>query len=73
MGHFGCAGLKRQMRAHFSFPTLDTLIETEVRDCNDCQLFTSKRLKEPLVPVYVPTKAWEYVSIDFFGPMPNTD
>ena len=20
---------------------------------------------------YVPSKAWEYVSIDFFGPLPN--
>ena len=53
------------MRAHFSFPTLDKLIETEVRNCNDCQLFTPKQHKEPLVPVYIPTKAWEYVNEDY--------
>ena len=71
MGHFGATGLKRQVRAHYHFPHLDTLIEAEVEHCHDCQLFTRKATKEPLTPVYVPEKAWEYVSMDFFGPMPN--
>ena len=71
MGHFGCAGLKRQLRAHFHFPLLDILAENEIKHCHYCNLYTTKAIKEPLVPVYVPSKAWEYVSIDFFGPMPR--
>ena len=70
-GHFGCSGFKRQMRNHFDFPHLDNLVEKEVKNCEDCQLFTKKTIKSPLTPVFVPTKAWEYVSIDFFGPMPG--
>ena len=58
------------MRNHFDFPNLDSLVEAEVKNCNDCQLFTKKSTKNPLCPVYVPSKAWEYVRIDFFGPMP---
>ena len=70
-GHFGCAGLKSQLRAHFHFPLLDTLEENEVKHCRNCNLYTSKAIKDPLVPVYVPSKAWEYVSIDFFCPLPQ--
>jgi hypothetical protein len=71
MGHFGCSGIKRQIRNHFDFQHLDTIVNDEVATCEDCQLFTRKTVKAPLVPVFVPSKAWEYVSIDFFGPMPT--
>ena len=73
MGHFGCAGLKCQLHAHFHFPLLDKLAENEVKHCYDCNLYTNKAIKEPLVPVYEPSKAGEYVSIDFFGPLPQGD
>ena len=71
LGNFGVTGIKRQIRAHFHLPHLDTLVETEVKYCHDYQLNTNKPTKEPLTPVHVPHKAWEYVSVDFFGPMPN--
>ena len=73
LGHFGSTGLKRLIRAHFYFRYLDTLIENEVKHCEDCQLFTTKSIKEPLKPIYVPCKAWEFISIDFFGPMPSVE
>ena len=71
MGHFGCSGIKRQLRSHFDFQYMDAAVENEVSTCEDCQLFTRKATKAPLIPVFVPTQAWEYVSIDFFGPMPD--
>ena len=71
MGHFGSSGIKRQIRNHFDFQHLDTLVNNEVATCEDCQLFTRKAVKGPLVPVFVPSRAWEYISIDFFGPMPD--
>ena len=73
MGHFGCSGLKRQLRSHFDFQKLNQLVENEVLKCNDCQLFTGKAIKAPLSPVYVPTEVWEYISIDFYGSMPGGD
>ena len=71
MGHFGCSGFKRQLRSHFDFSKLDELCEKEVKHCDDCQLFTRKTTKNPLSPVFVPNRAWEYVSIDFYGPLPD--
>ena len=71
MGHFGCSGIKRQIRNHFDLQHLDSIVNQEVATCEDCQLFTRKTVKAPLVPVFVPSRAWEYVSIDFFGPMPD--
>ena len=71
MGHFRCSGLKRQLRGHFDFQYLDKCVENEVKTCNDCQLFTRKATKAPITPVFVPSEAWEYISIDFFGPMPG--
>ena len=73
MGHIGMSGLKRQLRSHFEFPFLDKLVEKEVSKCADCQLFIRKPNKSHLVPVYVPKKVWDYVSIDFFCPTPNGD
>ena len=68
MGHFGCSGIKRQLRNHFDFQHLDSAVESEVAVCEDCQLFTRKAVKAPLTPVYVPSLALEYASIDFFWP-----
>lgn len=51
MGHFGCSGFKRQIWNHFHFPNLDNLVENEVKNCNDCQFFTKKTVKNPSTPV----------------------
>ena len=58
---------------HFHFEKLDELVESEIFNCHDCQMFTNKATQTPLIPVYVPLEAWEFVSMDFFGPMPNKE
>ena len=69
--HPGMSGMKRRLRSHFWFPKMDAKIEKFVSGCHDCQMFTNKRTKHTLTPLATPGKAWENVSIDLFGPMPD--
>ena len=57
MGHLGISGLKRQIRNHFAFPQVNKIVEDELRTCHDCQIFTTKATKDPLIPVYVPPRS----------------
>ena len=50
---------------------MDREIEKFVNNCEDCQMFTNKRTKQPIIPLTSPEKPWENVSIDLFGPMPD--
>ena len=70
-GHPGMSSLKRRLRTHFWFPTLDSYIENKVKECHLCQMFTGKTMKEPITAVKTPKYPWQNVSIDLFGPMPN--
>ncbi len=70
-GHQGMNCLKRRIRRHFLFPRLDCLIEKKVKLCKPCQMFTNKTTKEPLKIIKHPEEAWQDVSIDLFGPMPD--
>ena len=40
--------------------------------CIDCQTFSTKKTSEPIQPHKVPTRCWEEVAIDLFGPMPSS-
>ena len=69
--HPGMSGMKRRLRNHFWFPKMDTQIEIYVKSCNDCQMFTNKRTKEPITPITSSKTPWKDVNIDLFGPMPD--
>lgn len=69
--HPGMSSLKRRIRSHFWFPSINTLVQEAVEQCETCQLFTKKTTKEPISPQNVPTGPWEDVFIDLFGPMPD--
>ena len=69
--HPGMNGMKRRLRTHFWFPKMDTAIENFVSSCENCQIFTNKRTKEPLTPITSSKNPWNDVSIDLFGPMPD--
>ena len=71
-GHPGITSLKRRIRAHFYLPRLNEHIEKAVKACRECSLFTSKNRKNKLHPqITEDYNAWEKVSIDLFGPMPD--
>ena len=71
-GHPGMTSMKRRIRAHFYRPGLNEDIERAVKSCRECTLFTSKNRKSKLHPqITEQYNAWEKVSIDLFGPMPD--
>ena len=46
--HPGTASIKRHIRSHFWFPTLNKIVESKIKQCNTCQVFTNKSTKEPI-------------------------
>ena len=71
-GHPGMTSMKRRLRTHFWFPGMDTHIETAVKQCKECTMFTTKNRKNKLHPHSLEEfNAWEKISIDLFGPMPD--
>ena len=71
-GHPGMGAMKRRLRAHFWFPKMNSYIEESVGNCKECLMFTSKNRKNKLIPQDMSSRnAWEKVSVDLFGPMPD--
>ena len=72
-GHPGEDALTRRLRSVFWFPRLRTFVSKFVKDCKPCALFTPKNRKNKLhgqsLADFGP---WEKVSVDFFGPMPDS-
>lgn len=50
---------------------MDKLIDEYVTECTQCQSITEKHSKVEQRPHSTPTRAWECVSIDHFGPLPD--
>ena len=71
LGHPGQSHVKRRLRAHFWFLGMDKYIEQQLESCNQCQLHTQSAMKAPLTPAPVPSKPWDDVSLDLFGPLPD--
>lgn len=71
-GHPGMTTMKRRLRTHFWFPNLNEKVQDMVRSCNECAMFTPKNRKNPLEPHKLTDfNAWEKLSLDLFGPMPD--
>jgi transposase InsO family protein len=70
-GHPGETKLKARVRSHFWIPELNQLVKDKVSSCRTCQLFTPKTTKEPIATQKTTGVAWEEVSVDLFGPLPN--
>ena len=71
-GHPGMTSMKRRLRSHFWHPDLNSAIEDAVKSCKHCLMFTNKFRKNKLSPHQLNKKfAWEKVSVDLFGPMPD--
>ena len=71
-GHPGMTSVKRRIRAHFWFPSINELVEKTIKACKPCQLLTGKTTKETMSMQHTPKEAWDKVNIDLFGPMPNS-
>lgn len=71
-GHPGMTSMKRRLRTHFWCPQLNSRVQDMVKNCNECAMFTPKNRKNLLHPHKLTEyNAWEKISVDLFGPMPD--
>ena len=70
--HPGRSGIERRLRYHFFFHGMFEKVKKFVSGCPECLVFVDKKTKEPLVHHEVPSKSWETVAVDLFGPMPSS-
>lgn len=69
-GHQGITKTKSLLRTKVWFPGMDKMTEETIGDCLACQLNSSSQA-QPLNMTQMPEKAWDYLAIDFYGPLPN--
>ena len=70
-GHPGMTRMKTRIRSHFWIPQLHALVEEKVNNCEARRRLTQKGTKELVAPQKTTGVAWEEVSIDLFGPLPD--
>ena len=70
--HPGISGLERRLRYHFFFHDLQKKVQEQMKDCEPCNIFSDKKTSDPIIPHKVPSKCWETVAVDLFGPMPSS-
>ena len=71
-GHPGMTTMKRRLRTHFWCPQLNANVQEMVKNCKECAMFTPKNRRNPLQPHKLESfNAWEKLSVDLFGPMPD--
>ena len=70
--HAGQSGLTRRLRQHFFFHDMAKKVESFVKQCEGCSLYTDKKVKEQIIHHKVPQKCWEKVAVDLYGPIPSS-
>ena len=64
---------QRQLRYCFFFHGMQKKVKNFIKQCLLCSSFTDKKTSEPTKPDHeVPTKCWETVAVELFGPMPSS-
>ncbi|XP_063929887.1 uncharacterized protein K02A2.6-like [Zophobas morio] len=70
--HLGIVKMKSIVRAYFWWPNLDKDIENIARSCIPCNKVAREPQKAIPIPWNRPTRPWQRVHIDFFGPINNS-
>ena len=70
--HPGRSGMERRLRHHFFFHDMFKKVEQFVNACEGCSRYVDKKTKEPIDHHKVPTKCWDTVAVDLYGPMPSS-
>ena len=71
--HPGISSMERRLRTHFFFHNMQSKVIDFVNSCNDCKAFVDKKTREPIQRRKVPSKNWEIVAVDLYGPMPSSN
>ena len=67
--HPGVSRMKSLARSYVWWPSMDSDIESRVKNCQLCQQNLNAPAKAPLHPWEWPERAWSRVHVDYAGPM----
>lgn len=70
-GHPGMTKMKQRLRAKVWWPKIDTDAENCVKKCHGCTMVSAPSAPEPLIRTELPSKPWQYIAIDYMGPLPS--
>lgn len=72
-GHLGITKTLARLKHRFFWPKMASEVKKYVTSCTVCQLTKPSQRKPAglMVPIR-PQKPWEYVGVDFVGPLPRT-
>ena len=71
LGHLGKTKTKQMLREKYWFPLMNSMIETAVNQCYECQVATKNTREEPVKMSTIPNEAWDTIAVDFGGPYPD--
>lgn len=63
--------MKRRLRAKSWWSKMDQHIENFVKKCTACTLVSAPPPAEPMKRTELPAAAWQYLAMDFLGPLPS--
>ena len=70
--HPGQTGIQWRLRFHFFFHYMAKKVKEFIHTCKDCNMFVDKKTMEPILHHQVPSKNWQTVAVDLYGPMPSS-
>ena len=70
-GHQGISKTKSLLRTKVWFSSMDRKVEDLIKECAACQFNGKTFNSQPLQQTPIPARPWEYLAMDFFGPLPN--
>lgn len=71
--HPGISSMERRLRSHFFFHNMQSKVMKFVNTCIHCKMFVDKKTSEPIEYHKTPSRNWETVAVDLFGPMPSSN
>ena len=69
--HVGKTKSKQMLREKYWFPLMNSMIDTAIDQCFECQVATKENREEPIKVTNIPSRTWDTVSIDHSGPYPD--
>lgn len=70
-GHQGMTKVKGFLRTKIWFPNMDIMVKEKMESCLVCQVMDTSSQVQPNLSTPLPERAWEFLAMDFFGPIPT--
>jgi len=70
-GHPGMDRMKQRLRTKVWWPRIDSEVEKFVKACSSCLAVSRPPNPLPITTTQLPCRPWEYVAMDFLGPLPS--